>query len=96
MRSQSWYSRFAKVSARLSGRPVTFAVAVVVLLTWALTGPLFGFSDTWQLIINTGTFMDPGRAQWVEWQKGLLSRGNIIEGPQACALGEALDLWRIG
>ena len=55
MRSQSWYSRFAKVSARVSGRPVTFAVAVVVLLTWALTGPLFGFSDTWQLVINTGT-----------------------------------------
>ncbi len=49
-----------------------------------------------KLIINTGTFMEPGRAQWVEWHKGQLSRGHIIEGPQTCQLGEALDLWRIG
>lgn len=48
-----------------------------------------------KLIINTGTFMDPGRAQWVEWQNGRLSRGHIIEGPQACKLGDTLDLWRV-
>ena len=49
-----------------------------------------------KLIINTGTFMAPGRAQWVEWHKGLLSRGNIIEGSQACQLGGTIDLWRVG
>jgi low affinity Fe/Cu permease len=39
----------------MSGKPLTFMVAVVVIVVWALTGPLFGFSDTWQLVINTGT-----------------------------------------
>lgn len=48
-----------------------------------------------KLIINTGTFMPPGRAQWVEWHKRMLSRGKIIEGPQACALGPTQDRWRI-
>ena len=55
MRTQVWYSRFAKTSARISGRPMTFVLALAVLLTWAVTGPLFHFSDTWQLVINTGT-----------------------------------------
>ena len=54
-RSKSWFSRFAKLTARLTGRPVTFMVAVSVVVAWAVTGPLFGFSDTWQLVINTGT-----------------------------------------
>ena len=53
--SQSWFTRFAKVTARLSGRPATFMLAVLVILVWAVTGPIFGFSDTWQLAINTGT-----------------------------------------
>lgn len=51
----SWYMRFAKATAHLSGRPPTFALAVGVVLAWIVTGPLFGFSDTWQLVINTGT-----------------------------------------
>jgi len=55
MRAQTWYSRVAKISARVSGRPATFVLALTVLLAWAVTGPLFGFSDTWQLVINTGT-----------------------------------------
>jgi low affinity Fe/Cu permease len=54
-RSRSWFSRFAKWTARTAGRPSAFAVAAAVILVWALTGPLFGFSDTWQLVINTGT-----------------------------------------
>jgi low affinity Fe/Cu permease len=54
-KSQSWFSRFAKWTARATGRPGTFTLAVVVIIIWAVTGPLFGFSDTWQLIINTGT-----------------------------------------
>jgi low affinity Fe/Cu permease len=41
--------------ARAAGRPVTFAVSLAVILVWALSGPLFHFSDTWQLVINTGT-----------------------------------------
>src|SRR3954466_8354048 len=54
-RSRTWFTRFAKWTARATGRPVTFALAVGVIALWAITGPIFGFSDTWQLIINTGT-----------------------------------------
>ena len=53
--SSGWFTRFAKAIARVSGRPATFALAVLVILVWAVSGPIFGFSDTWQLIINTGT-----------------------------------------
>jgi low affinity Fe/Cu permease len=49
------FDRLAHWTARQSGRPVTFALALAVILVWAVTGPLFGYSDTWQLIINTGT-----------------------------------------
>lgn len=45
----------AKKASRLAGRPSTFNLAVLVLVVWLVTGPLFGFSDTWQLVINTGT-----------------------------------------
>jgi low affinity Fe/Cu permease len=55
MQSSTWYSRLAKHAARLCGRPKAFSVAVAVIAVWALTGPVFGFSDTWQLVINTGT-----------------------------------------
>jgi low affinity Fe/Cu permease len=55
MRTASWYSRFAKAAARFCGRPRVFALAVLVILAWIVTGPIFGFSDTWQLVINTGT-----------------------------------------
>jgi low affinity Fe/Cu permease len=41
--------------ARAAGRPWAFAICVALVLAWALTGPLFGYSDTWQLVINTGT-----------------------------------------
>ena len=51
----SLFTRFAKKIARWSGRPTTFALAAGVIVVWALTGPMFGFSDTWQLVINTGT-----------------------------------------
>ena len=49
------YSRFAKAAARFSGRPRVFTLAVALIVVWLVTGPLFGFSDTWQLVINTGT-----------------------------------------
>lgn len=49
------YSTLAKRAARISGRPATFALALLVIVVWAVTGPIFKFSDTWQLVINTGT-----------------------------------------
>lgn len=54
-RSASLFTRFAKWTARATGQPVAFLVAVAVILVWVVTGPVFGFSDTWQLVINTGT-----------------------------------------
>src|SRR6187455_2273616 len=52
---RSWFTRCAKRTATLTGRPATFLAAVSVIVVWAITGPLFGYSDTWQLVINTGT-----------------------------------------
>jgi len=51
----SWFTRAAKWASRTAGRPVTFTLAVAIILIWAITGPIFQFSDTWQLVINTGT-----------------------------------------
>src|SRR5712671_6064798 len=50
-----WFSRFASSTAQLVGHPYMFLLAVVVLVVWEASGPFFHFSDTWQLIINTGT-----------------------------------------
>ena len=55
MRNVTWYSRFAKDAAHFCGRPRVFVLAVGVIAVWIVTGPLFRFSDTWQLVINTGT-----------------------------------------
>jgi low affinity Fe/Cu permease len=49
------FDRFAKWTSRTTGHPATFAAAVLILIVWAISGPLFGFSNTWQLAINTGT-----------------------------------------
>src|SRR5437588_13120712 len=54
-RSKPGVTRFAKWTAGRAGRPVAFVAAVGILALWGLSGPLFGFSDTWQLVINTGT-----------------------------------------
>ncbi len=51
----SLFTRIAKAAANYSGRPWVFATAVLLILAWVITGPMFGFSDTWQLIINTST-----------------------------------------
>jgi low affinity Fe/Cu permease len=51
----SFFNRFAKHAAIVTGKPITFVCAVSVIIGWALLGPFFGFSDTWQLVINTGT-----------------------------------------
>ncbi|KAA0071148.1 low affinity iron permease family protein [Rhodanobacter sp. T12-5] len=49
------FRHFAETTARNTGRPTAFLLAVLVVLVWAATGPLFHFGDTWQLVINTGT-----------------------------------------
>jgi low affinity Fe/Cu permease len=54
-KSTSWFSRFAKWTSHVTGSPHAFGTAITVVLLWAISGPLFHFSDTWQLIINTGT-----------------------------------------
>ncbi len=51
----SWFSRFANRTAVLSGKPATFLLATLSVFVWAVTGPYFHYSDTWQLVINTST-----------------------------------------
>lgn len=49
------FDRFAQWLANRSGRPLTFAVALLLIILWGVSGPLFDFNDTWQLVINTST-----------------------------------------
>jgi low affinity Fe/Cu permease len=51
----SWFAKFSAGAARVTGRPFTFILATAAIVVWAVTGPVFHFSDTWQLVINTGT-----------------------------------------
>jgi low affinity Fe/Cu permease len=53
--SNSLFTQFAKATSRATGHPLAFGAAAGIILLWAVSGPLFGFSDTWQLVINTGT-----------------------------------------
>jgi low affinity Fe/Cu permease len=55
MKVTNWYSGFAKQVSRFCGRPIVFVFAVGTILMWIITGPIFSFSDTWQLVINTAT-----------------------------------------
>jgi len=55
MKNQSLFSRFANAAAHVTGRPLTFMLALLVVAAWAVSGPVFHYSDTWQLVINTGT-----------------------------------------
>src|SRR6187549_1936376 len=54
-KTRSQFTRFAKGTARVTGRPSAFLLAVAVIVAWLVTGPIFHYSDTWQLVINTGT-----------------------------------------
>lgn len=54
-KSQSYFTRFARTTALISGKPATFITAFAIIIVWAVCGPIFNFSDTWQLVINTGT-----------------------------------------
>jgi low affinity Fe/Cu permease len=53
--SKLWFVRFAQWVSHATGRPQAFFLAVAIILIWGALGPLFGYSDTWQLVINTGT-----------------------------------------
>jgi low affinity Fe/Cu permease len=55
MYHRSFFGRFATGAARAMGHPLAFLLAVLIIVGWAITGPFFGFSDTWQLVINTST-----------------------------------------
>jgi low affinity Fe/Cu permease len=54
-RPNAWFSKAALFASQQMGRASTFMLACVVVLVWAVTGPYFHYSDTWQLVINTGT-----------------------------------------
>jgi len=54
-KSASLFTRFAKKTAHLTGKPIAFLCAVGIIVVWAVSGPIFSFNDTWQLVINTGT-----------------------------------------
>jgi low affinity Fe/Cu permease len=54
-KSPSFFNRFSKWIARATGKPIAFVLAIMIVVIWAVTGPIFGFSDSWQLVINTGT-----------------------------------------
>ena len=55
MRATSRFGRLARLTAHAMGQPAAFGIALAIIILWAISGPIFGFSDTWQLIINTGT-----------------------------------------
>ena len=54
-KSTSWFTRFAKETSRIVGRPAAFISAAGIVVVWALSGPMFDYSESWQLVINTGT-----------------------------------------
>lgn len=54
-KQKNFFERFSAKVTRFTGKPVTFISAICIILIWAITGPIFDYSDTWQLIINTGT-----------------------------------------
>src|SRR6478736_480175 len=55
MNSPGFYTHFSRGCSRLAGRPFTFALMTLLVVVWAVSGPIFGYSDTWQLTINTAT-----------------------------------------
>ena len=53
--TSGFFNRFSNVVTKATGKPMAFVLATFVIIAWAITGPIFGFSDTWQLVINTST-----------------------------------------
>ena len=54
-KNSSTFTKYARLAAHVTGKPATFILAATIIIVWAILGPFFGFSDTWQLVINTGT-----------------------------------------
>lgn len=55
MRKRQVFSNFARIMSRMLGHPIAFGLALLFIIVWLISGPIFHFSDTWQLVINTGT-----------------------------------------
>lgn len=55
LRIAKFYNKFSSKVTRMAGRPIALIIAFLIIIAWALTGPIFHYSDTWQLVINTGT-----------------------------------------
>ncbi len=55
MKDRNLFTRFAEKTAHISGTPTAFILALITIIVWIVTGPMFNYSDTWQLVINTGT-----------------------------------------
>lgn len=55
MRPSRFFTRVAKGTSRMAGKPLTFAIVILMVVAWAVSGPFFGYSDSWQLTINTAT-----------------------------------------
>ncbi|NBJ12420.1 low affinity iron permease family protein [Microvirga arsenatis] len=55
MSTSRLFTNFSNWVAQVTGRPISFGICLLVIVLWALSGPVFGFSDTWQLVVNTGT-----------------------------------------
>ncbi len=55
MNTNTWYGHFTKNFAKITGKSITFILAIALIFTWIISGPFFNFSDTWQLVINTAT-----------------------------------------
>ena len=53
--ASTWFGKLAAKTAQFAGKPATFILATAVVVVWGITGPIFKYSDTWQLVINTGT-----------------------------------------
>jgi low affinity Fe/Cu permease len=54
-RPATWFEAFASHTSQITGKPIAFLLAFLTVVAWAVTGPIFNYSDTWQLVINTGT-----------------------------------------
>ena len=53
--NRSFFTRLSQATAHWAGKPQTFFIALAIIVVWAVSGPFFGFNDTWQLVINTST-----------------------------------------
>ena len=88
-KASEWFSHFAQQTATITGKPLTFILAVVIIIVWGISGPIFNYSDTWQLIINTSTTIVTFLMVFII-QNSQKSRipGPAVENVRACSCGE--------